>query len=230
MSRSLPLFPLGVVLFPGMVLPLHIFEPRYRQMLVDCASEDDRFGLCPPAEGRGAPDIGVIGCVAEILEKESLPDGRSNILVVGRERFRLMRLVDDGTPYWYGEVEAVEDLPGHAPTASDVQALRRYADRYVALIRLLTDEPIRFDLFDDDPAVFTWELASLLELSAQSRQRILASRAVDERVELLLRIMPQILPTLEDAVILRQRAADGEDPDDDATGFTGRADDADDRP
>ncbi len=208
MSRGLPLFPLGVVLFPGMVLPLHIFEPRYRQMLVDCVSEDDRFGLCPPSDGRGSPDIGVIGCVAEILEKETLPDGRSNILVVGRERFRLMRLVEEGTPYWYGEVDVVEDEPGHAPTLPAIRELRRLADRYVALIRMLTDEPVRLDLFDDDPATLTWEVASLLELSAPSKQRLLASRAVDERVALLTRVLPQILPTLEEAVDLRRRTAD----------------------
>ncbi|HZE74649.1 MAG TPA: LON peptidase substrate-binding domain-containing protein, partial [Gemmatimonadales bacterium] len=83
----LPLFPLNVVLFPGTPLPLHIFEPRYRQMLADCLVGDRRFGLVQPGSEAETPDRGAVGCVAEIRANEQLPDGRANVLVVGGSRF-----------------------------------------------------------------------------------------------------------------------------------------------
>ena len=83
----LPVFPLAVVLFPGTPLPLHIFEPRYRRMLADCLAGDRRFGITPPGQAGEAPDPGMVGCIAEVRVNQQLPDGRSNIVVLGGERF-----------------------------------------------------------------------------------------------------------------------------------------------
>lgn len=206
MSLHLPLFPLGVVLYPGAVVPLHIFEPRYRQMLIDCVSEDERFGLCPPAEGRGAPAIGAIGCIAEILERETLADGRSDVLVIGRERFRIMRLVEEGTPYYLGDVEAVHDHPDTRPAPRAMTDLCRLATQYVELARTLTDEPERESSFDDDPVVATFEIAAMLEVDFPIRQRMLAMQSTAERADLLLDMLPQILPQLVAAIAVRKRA------------------------
>ena len=111
--KQLPLFPLPIVLLPNEVLPLHIFEPRYRQMLTDIELRRNLFGLTyfdleseAPAE---RPSIGSVGCAAEIREKNILPDGRSNILTAGVIRYRLLEYLDLGVPYLCGEVEFFED-------------------------------------------------------------------------------------------------------------------------
>src|SRR3954452_104647 len=99
MSTRLPVFPLPVVLFPGTPLPLHIFEPRYRQMLADCLASDRRFGLTPVSGETESPGPGSIGCVAEVRLNQELPDGRSNIVVVGGSRFVVGRILEESTPY-----------------------------------------------------------------------------------------------------------------------------------
>ncbi|MGZ5494918.1 MAG: LON peptidase substrate-binding domain-containing protein, partial [Thermoanaerobaculia bacterium] len=102
----LPLFPLpSVVLFPNVFLPLHIFEPRYRQMLADSLAGDSCFGMVYHPEGAADGQIprGQIGCVAHVEKTETLPDGRSNIVVLGGDRFRFEELVERDKPYYVGE-------------------------------------------------------------------------------------------------------------------------------
>ncbi|MFN9957302.1 MAG: LON peptidase substrate-binding domain-containing protein, partial [bacterium] len=91
----LPIFPLGVVLYPGTALPLHLFEPRYRQMLADVRAGDSRFGILTSLSGVPERDLprGRMGCVAEVTDVEMMPDGRANIVVQGRERFALEAFV-----------------------------------------------------------------------------------------------------------------------------------------
>src|SRR2546422_5062931 len=94
MARELPIFPLPIVLFPGAPQPLHVFEPRYRQLLADCLAADRRFGIAyVPAERDAGveplPRPGDVGCVAVIRNTQGLPDGRSNVLTVGERRFVL---------------------------------------------------------------------------------------------------------------------------------------------
>src|SRR5215216_1179354 len=98
--RELPIFPLPLVLFPGVPLPLHIFEERYRRMLVDVTSSHRLFGLPFMSEDApgGRPPDGHVGSVAEVVEVQPLPDGRSNILTVGVVRYRLESYVDEGEP------------------------------------------------------------------------------------------------------------------------------------
>ena len=100
--RELPLFPLPVVLFPGVPMPLHIFEPRYRQMLTDIRVGESLFGLSyfdsSNYDGE-IPPVGHIGCVAEVTEVQPLPDGRSNILTIGLIRYRVEDYVDRGDPH-----------------------------------------------------------------------------------------------------------------------------------
>src|SRR2546422_880759 len=108
----LPIFPLPLVMLPNELLPLHIFEDRYRQMLKDISTAGKFFGVTL-FEPQGAfiekPVSGTVGCVAEIREAETLPDGRSNILTLGIVRYRLVDYVDSGEPYLVGEVEFFED-------------------------------------------------------------------------------------------------------------------------
>src|SRR5581483_7060837 len=112
----LPLFPLTVVVFPGTPQPLHIFEPRYRRLLQDCLAGNRRFGITLPGEKSEAPEPGAVGCAVEIGASEELPDGRSNILVVGRRRFVVRQLIPGSAPYHVGLVEEFDDDPASAPS------------------------------------------------------------------------------------------------------------------
>src|SRR5256714_10520525 len=110
--RELPIFPLPVVLFPGMPMPLHIFEERYRTMLSDIRAGDNLFGLSyfdPSASEKDMPPAGHIGCVAEVTETQALPDGRSNILAVGIVRYRVKEYVERGDSYLVVRASYFED-------------------------------------------------------------------------------------------------------------------------
>ncbi|HEX6126240.1 MAG TPA: LON peptidase substrate-binding domain-containing protein [Pyrinomonadaceae bacterium] len=112
--KQLPLFPLPLVLMPNEVLPLHIFEPRYRQMLKDIELRKNLFGITLfEQEGNilDRPPPGGVGCAAEVREVSMLPDGRSNILAAGVIRYRLLEYAETGDPYLVGEVEFFEDEP-----------------------------------------------------------------------------------------------------------------------
>jgi ATP-dependent Lon protease len=98
MSTRLPVFPLPVVLFPGTPLPLHIFEPRYRELLSDCLAADRRFGITPSTTDDEAPEPGMVGCTAEVRVNQLMPDGRSNIVVLGGDRFVVTKLLDEPKP------------------------------------------------------------------------------------------------------------------------------------
>ncbi len=130
--KQLPLFPLPLVLLPNEVLPLHIFEPRYRQMLTDIELRRNLFGITffdQEKDLLDGPPVGTIGCAAEVRETNTLPDGRSNILVSGVIRYRLLEYVDIETPYLTGAVEFFED-----------------DDEDDALVQPIADEV--FDLFE----------------------------------------------------------------------------------
>src|SRR3989449_6093734 len=119
MARELPIFPLPIVLFPGTPQPLHVFEPRYRQLLADCLAADRRFGIAyVPAEpepgSEPLPRPGDVGCVALIQNTQALPDGRSNILTVGERRFVLIDWVGSDRPYRLARVEEFDDEPVEA--------------------------------------------------------------------------------------------------------------------
>ena len=110
--RRLPIFPLPIVLLPNELLPLHIFEDKYRKMIKDVAEGDNLFGLnwFEPVESFiERPEIGSIGCIAEINDVQPLPDGRSNIVVTGNARYRLVDYFDGNEPYLVADLEMIQD-------------------------------------------------------------------------------------------------------------------------
>jgi uncharacterized protein len=159
MGETLPLFPLGAVLFPGLVLPLHIFEERYKQLVRDVLDlpEPRRFGVIAIRYGRETGIDGVsalyeVGCTATVREVAEADNGQFDIVTVGTDRFRLRRL-DDPQPYWTGEVEMLDEPVGDEGTAMLVagavqRGFRAYlnvlADRGAAMISVpdLPDEPV----------------------------------------------------------------------------------------
>ena len=149
MSEMLPLFPLGTVLYPGLLLPLHIFEERYRQLVRDLLAngEAPRFGVVAIREGRETGVSGVsalypVGCTAVLRQVQKYPDGRYDIVTVGVQRFRLLG-VDDSQPYLRGEVEMLPEEAGDPAEAElAARAVRpAFSDYLRALASLAQHDP-----------------------------------------------------------------------------------------
>ncbi|HUF34656.1 MAG TPA: LON peptidase substrate-binding domain-containing protein [Gemmatimonadales bacterium] len=206
MPLRLPLFPLPVVLFPGTPLPLHIFEPRYRQLLADCLAGDRRFGITPPGAEGERPGPGTVGCVAEVRVNQELPDGRSNIVVLGGSRFVVRRELNETTPYQVAEVEPFDDETGSDPPADAVRQLGELFLRYHGLLRQLHDvEPEEVTL-PDEPLALSFHVAAGVECDPGVKQRLLAERHTGRRVEALLLLVPILTSGVESALRVHHRA------------------------
>jgi Lon protease-like protein len=206
MPTRLPLFPLSVVLFPGTPLPLHIFEPRYHQMLADCLASDRRFGITPMAAQQGAPEAGTVGCTAEVRVNQELPDGRSNIVVLGGDRFVVADLLDEPVPYHVAMVQTFDDDPGTLPDEGRAARLREEFTRYAVLVRELSDaDPEKPDL-PDEALPLSFHVAAGIEVEAPIKQRLLAERSTARRVEALLVVLPALSSAVERALVIHRRA------------------------
>ncbi len=180
--RELPLFPLPeLVLFPGRHLPLHVFEPRYRIMMNTILQSDRRFGvlMLDPTTGQPAQ----VGCCAEILHYQRLPDDRLKILTIGQQRFRVLSYVRE-KPYRVGLVEWLEDKPTSQdlnPLASDVDRLLRDV---VHLSAKLTNQDIDLpDNIPDIPIELSYWVASNLHGVALEQQALLEMDDTSVRLE-----------------------------------------------
>ena len=187
---DLPLFPLPVVLFPGVPLPLHIFEPRYRQMLSDIRMAKNLFGLAyfdPTLSTNEVPPAGSIGCVAEVTETQSLPDGRSNILTLGVIRYRIDSYVDRGDPYLVAQVSFFEDDEEDESLLAD--PAREVADTFTRIaqaVRTINDERAALpDISDTEPQRLSFLVAAAMEIDAEIKQELLELRSTSERLERL---------------------------------------------
>jgi Lon protease-like protein len=206
MSSQLPLFPLRIVLFPGALLPLHIFEARYRRLLDDVAASDHRFGLLPPGETAELPPPGAIGCVALVRAIQPLGDGRSNIVVSGERRFAFVEPAPAATPYHQGLVEWIEDRPDvQIPTADDFTRLQVLGERYAHALQALKEQPQDVEL-RTGPVELSFEVAALLDWEFEARQRFLEIRSVTERVARLLQALPGLVAAAEDRALVHGRA------------------------
>ena len=202
----LPVFPINVVLFPGTPLPLHIFEPRYRRLLADCLTGDRRFGITPAGQSREAPDPGMVGCTAEVRVNQELPDGRSNIVVLGGDRFVVTDLLDEPVPYYVASVEPFDDDPATAPPEEPAARLRAAFVRYAALVRELSDvDPEEPDL-PDDVRSLTFHVAAGIEVDVAIKQRLLVERSTSRRTEALLVVLPSLSRAVERALEVHRRA------------------------
>jgi ATP-dependent Lon protease len=202
----LPVFPLSVVLFPGTPMPLHIFEPRYRQMLEDCLAGDRRFGITPPGQAGEAPDPGTVGCIAEVRVNQQLPDGRSNIVVLGGDRFVVRELLDDPAPYHVATVRTFEELPGTLPSAEHTAKLREAFTRYATLVRELSDALPQDPELPEDPVALSFHAAAGLDIDPAIKQRLLVERSTASRVGALLLALPPLTAAAEQALEVHRRA------------------------
>jgi Lon protease-like protein len=214
--RLLPLFPLPLVLFPGAYLPLHIFEPRYRQMLSDCQRGDERFGILFRVEDLPESEIasGQVGCIAEIDTTEMLPDGRSNVLVHGVSRFVFERFVATDAPYHVGEVTDFEDIPEPAATLVEpAERVRSLFQRVGRAARTLADDSDALPELPTDPAALSFAIAAVIDLDAPRRQQLLASQSPRERLAELASLFDSAVTPLEVRAAVHTRSkSNGQGP------------------
>jgi Lon protease-like protein len=206
MALRLPIFPLSVVLFPGTPLPLHIFEPRYRKMLSDVLGGDRRFGITPPGANAELPEPGVVGCIAEVRVNQELPDGRSNIVVLGGSRFVLGNRVEASEPYFVALVELFEERDDTEPPPDSLARLRDSFVRYHALLRQLHDVEPAEPTLPDEPLGLSFHVAAGVECDLGVKQRLLAERSTARRVEALLLLIPILTSGVESALRVHRRA------------------------
>jgi Lon protease-like protein len=205
----LPLFPLPLVLFPSAPLPLHIFEPRYRQMLHDCIAGDSRFGIVyrPETIGETELDPGWVGCVAEVDDAHTLPDGRSNIVVHGVRRFALQRFVVSPTPYHVGEVAEYEDVPEAAETlASAAARVRELFSRVGRAARTLSDDNDPLPTLPDEPDALSFAVGAVIDMDLPRRQELLTSRSPSQRLATIEALLAGAVESLEARAKVHGRA------------------------
>lgn len=205
MRRRLRLFPLNTVLFPGAALNLHVFEPRYRQMIEECVRTNEDFGVVLIAQGAEAGDPNVrphdAGTVAEIVQITILPFERYYLETVGRTRFRIVQILDR-EPYLLAEVETFEDAsPGDGDAlVPTVSAVRDLFGEYQTLLAEFSGEEALPEIPDGACAI-SYAVAEGLQVSAAVKQHLLeiddVARRLDAERSLLERVLPQLRGLLE---------------------------------
>jgi Lon protease-like protein len=176
--EKLPLFPLNTVLFPGQLLPLHIFEPRYRQMIGECIQHGQAFGVVLIRSGAEVGDAAEpydVGTTAHIVQVESEADGRLNILCVGQARFRIEQLLHDKA-YLSGQVEWWPWEP-YLEGATDMERLRRQLERYLLLLAESAGSQLDMNL-PAEPAALANIAASVLQVELSEKQRLLTTPSI----------------------------------------------------
>ncbi|MFN3469038.1 MAG: LON peptidase substrate-binding domain-containing protein [Novosphingobium sp.] len=186
-TTRLSIFPLtGAVLYPGLQLPLHIFEPRYRAMVSDALARDRRIAMIQPqAPAEGAP-LFRIGCVGRIAEVEALEDGRYNLLLEGVSRFRMIRELDVTTPFRQIEAELIEDDMGEALSPVERASFEREARHFADAQGYAVDWDSVSRL--DDMSLING-VSQIAPFDAAAKQALLEAASLAQRCELLVQLM-----------------------------------------
>lgn len=189
MTALLPIFPLKTVLFPGMMLPLQILEERYHQMIQDCLDSDGEFGICLIADGEevGAPAVPrEVGTRCRISGLARLPDGRMNIVVQGKERFRISELHDD-RPYLTAEVEGYSDAQEECAEVVD-----EARDLMGRLIRKLAGDSTEVAAaLPEDPQALSFLISAAIPTDVGMRQCLLEMQRTADRLNLQMALIRQ---------------------------------------
>ena len=187
MAQRLSIFPLpGAILFPGLQLPLHIFEPRYRALVSDALARDRRIAMIQPQRAEEGAPLFQIGCVGRIGDVEALDDGRYNIVLEGEARFRLLRELDVTTPFRQVEGELLADDEFATLHAIERASLEREARRFADMQGYSVDWDSVARL--DDVALVNG-VSQIAPFDAASKQALLEAGTISERCELLVQLM-----------------------------------------
>lgn len=192
-AQPLPMFPLGTVLFPHQLLPLHVFEERYRTLTRRCLEGDRRFGVALIERGSevGGGDLRVdVGTVAEITQAARLPDGRWLLETVGVERFRVVRWLPDD-PHPWAEVVTAPDRAGDGGELTGLVEPVAERLRHLLALRAELGDPAPAATFDlaDDPIEASWQAAALAGLTPLDALQVLGTDRADDRLRLLAELL-----------------------------------------
>jgi Lon protease-like protein len=191
----LALFPLEVVLLPGTPLPLHIFEPRYKEMIAECRAQQAPFGVVRAFD----QGIAEVGCTAEIVTvTKEYDDGRLDLITQGRNRFEVLELNQERA-FLRAEVLLLPDEPGSAAPEDSARVIEAHK-------QIMTLAGAVQDLSASDPATLSFYLAGSLPLDLDLKQKLLAMRSEDERIRTLATYFETILPNLRRAARAREKS------------------------
>jgi Lon protease-like protein len=183
--EQFPLFPLGIVMLPTELVPLHIFEERYKLMIGECIDDEREFGIVWMSDDK-LNEIGCAGRITQVLERT--PDGRMNILVQGTQPFRLVERVPD-LPYPAGTIELLDDDEADAPPELLADARERYAE----LVERVTDrrpDDAELELLD------AYGMAATIEFAPEPKQQLLDERSEPARLRMVRAMLDDTLRKL----------------------------------
>ncbi len=206
--NHLPVFPLPLVMLPNELLPLHIFEDRYRKMLRDVEADRNLFGIMlyePQEDFIDRPPLGSVGCIAEIRDSETFEDGRSNILTLGVIRFRLIDYVDTGEPYLVGAIEFFED------DAEGPDTLEPLADEVFGWFERLAKAAFKMggrrgrlpEIARVEPEALSFLITAAFNFENEKKYDLLKMTSTIERLNDLLGILKQAVTRMEETADLQ---------------------------
>ena len=201
---ELPLFPLNVVLFPGMRLPLHIFEERYKAMIGDCLEREEPFGIVLIKEGQevgGPAEPFRVGTSAHILSAHHLDEGRMNILTRGDRRFQVVEITQK-EPHMVGQVKYLEEEEGQDPSEVAAQVGEGY-EVFLRGLATLAGGWSAHAQAPQDPVLLSYRVASSIDLPGQIRQQLLDAATAQERLEQLLPLLNRANEALQQEIVKR---------------------------
>ena len=218
MSEILPLFPLGSVLFPGALMPLHIFEPRYRLLIRRCIDRQRPFGIVLIRRGSEVDPSAepyAVGTEAKIVAESLLPDGRSYIVTRGERRFAVETLMPEVEPYLVGQVRYLDETDGEGALDRATMALEALGAYLLAVVAVTDDSRGEHALADDlrgaQPRDLAYRIAGSLAVDAPQQQALLELETTSARLAEETRILNRETELLRDLLVrLRER---GERPE-----------------
>ncbi len=206
---QLPIFPLPVVLMPSELMPLHIFEEKYRQMLKDVELKKNLFGLSYFNSQEilsEKPEPGTIGCVAEINEMQTMPDGRSNILTLGIIRYRIIDYVQMNEPYLIAEVEFFEDAEEEKSELENLSdEVFKLFNRVAKAAHKLSGQRGEFpDIPQAEPEQLSFLISSAFNLENNLKYKMLKTRSTLERLQNMQVILKKAVKQIEDSTEINE--------------------------
>jgi Uncharacterized protein, similar to the N-terminal domain of Lon protease len=209
--KHLPVFPLPLVLLPNELLPLHIFEPRYRRLLKDVEQDRRFFGVTffdPEASAADKPALGTVGCVAEVRDIQPLPDGRSNILTIGVVRYRLLDYVDAGEDYLIGDLDFFEDEP------HDDAGLKPLTDKVYELFERVAKAAFKIsgsrgtfpEIPRAEPEKLSFLITAAFNLDPGMKSAMLEITSTEERLEKIQEMLTQTVDKMEETAEIQEVA------------------------
>jgi Lon protease-like protein len=206
-SSRLRLFPLNTVLFPGAALNLHVFEPRYRQMIAECLEGNEAFGVVLIHEGdeAGDPDVKPhdVGTTARIAEVTPLPSGRYYLRTIGGRRFRIRQIVSR-EPYLLGEVEYFDDGESESDAIERLTAeIGEEFREYLKLVVSFSGTPATLEL-PNDPIAASFAIGDALQVADALKQQLLELASTESRLDAELALLRRLLPQLRSLLRRKQ--------------------------